>query len=69
MMSSYDDYNDDFDPYSDHGFARMDSPQSEWSELETPAGDEVDEGVDIASEGSLMIPVVDPEVKFRESGP
>jgi hypothetical protein len=47
----------------------MNSPESEWSELETLAGDEVDEGVDIASEGSLMIPVVDPEVKSRKCSP
>jgi len=59
IMSSYDDYADEFDPYSDHDFTRMDSPESEWSQLETPAGDEADEAVDVATEGNSMAPGVD----------
>jgi len=58
-MSSYDDYADEFDPYFGHDFTRMDSPESEWSHLETAAGDEVNEDIEVASEGDSMAPGVD----------
>jgi hypothetical protein len=68
-MSSYDDYDDDFDPFSGDDYARMASPQSDWSELETPAGDDVDEGIDSAGEGDPMTPVIDPVVKSKGGSP
>jgi hypothetical protein len=68
-MSSYDDYLGEFDPYFNHDFSRMDSPESEWSQLETPIGDEVDEDIDVASEGSCGTPVVDMIVKSRGGSP
>jgi hypothetical protein len=57
-MSSYDDYDDDLDPYLGHEYDRMDSPQSDWSELETPASDEVNEDIGIATEGDSMVHTV-----------
>jgi hypothetical protein len=68
-MSSYNDYDDEFDPYLGHEYERMDSPQSDWSELETPAGDEVDEEIDIASEDDTVVPVVELAAKSREGSP
>jgi len=58
-MSSYEDYADEFDPYFGQDFMRMDSPESEWSQIETPAGDAVDEDMEVASEGDFMAPGVD----------
>ena len=68
-MSSYDDYTDEFDPYFEPDFARMDSPESEWSQRETPAGDEVNEDIEVASEVDLMTPGVDLVVKPRGVSP
>ena len=68
-MSSYDDYDDEFDPYFDPDFARMDSPQSDWSELETPAGDEVDGEIGIASAGDPVTSVDELAVRSRGGSP
>ena len=68
-MSSCDDYTDEFDPYFEPYFARIDSPESEWSQLETPAGDEADEDIGVASEVESMTVGVDLVVKPRGGSP
>jgi len=47
----------------------MDSSESEWSQLETPAGDEADEDIGVASENDPITPGVDLVVKSRGGSP